>query len=69
MKNINKEDIGMALLIGTVLISVMALLYGILIYNHSQNIKRDEFFATHCKTVTTSTNINNGTVYSCGSLK
>lgn len=61
------ESILIAIVIITIAILIGGFFYFTLVYNNAQNIKRDEYYATHCKTVNASNvNVNGGTIYQCG---
>ena len=58
--------IGTCVVVGLVLLGFMW--WGAVIFNNSQNIQRDEYYAAHCKKVTSTpaTQIGNTYSYSCG---
>jgi flagellar basal body-associated protein FliL len=45
------EIIAICLAVITTALVIGGFFYFTLVYNNSQNIKRDEFYATHCKSV------------------
>lgn len=58
-----------AVVLGVVLVS--ALLYGVLIYNHTQDVNRDKFLIEHCiKVQSDKENVLNGSqTFTCGATK
>jgi uncharacterized protein (UPF0333 family) len=58
--------VSLAVIVVTVVIG--GFFYYTLVYNNQQNIKRDEFFAAHCKVVNNQADVI-GTSYQCGAAK
>lgn len=54
-----------AFLAGLAILVFGLTVFGLFVYNNNQNVKRDEFYASHCKTVSTSINDNYGIKYNC----
>lgn len=51
MSKITKEDVEHVLAFITIGGFLMALLWNILVVNHTKDVERDKFYATHCKQV------------------
>lgn len=60
-------------ILGTVLVLgigfVFLFLWGLFIYNHTQDVNRDKYLIDHCKSVTIDKPVTNSQVFMCGVQK